>query len=106
MATRYWQALSLQAQNIVVLSELLGKAYRIRIDKHRYVVEKPAMTGRELLTLAGKTPVTGYMISQKMRGGEACQIGLEEKADFIRPNQNTSQASRKTVPPSSASTCC
>lgn len=59
--------------------------YRIRIDKEHYTVEAPAMTGRELLTLAGKTPVTGYMISQKMRGGEARRLGLDEKADFTTP---------------------
>lgn len=62
-----------------------ARRYRIRIDKHKYDVEKPAMTGRELLTLAGKTPVTGYMISQKMRGGEARKLGLDEKADFTTP---------------------
>lgn len=62
-----------------------ARRYRIRIDKHKYDVERLAMTGRELLTLASKTPATSYMISQKMRGGEARKIGLEEKADFTTP---------------------
>lgn len=62
-----------------------ARRYRIRIDKEHYTVEVTAMTGRELLTLAGKTPVTGYMISQKMRGGEARKISLDEKADFTTP---------------------
>lgn len=62
-----------------------ARRYRIRIDKQHHVVETPSMTGRELLTLAGKTPATNYMISQKMRGGEAHRIALDEKADFTTP---------------------
>jgi hypothetical protein len=62
-----------------------ARHYRIRIDKQKYEVELSAMTGRELLTLAGKLPVTNYMISQKFRGGQAKKIGLDEKADFTTP---------------------
>ena len=62
-----------------------ARAYRIRIDKQLYTVKVPAMTGRERLTLAGKIPVTSYMISQKFRGGQAKKIGLDEKADFTTP---------------------
>ncbi len=62
-----------------------AKRYQIRIDKQKYVVEKSAMTGRELLTLAGKSPVTGFMISQKLSSGEAKKIGYDEKADFTAP---------------------
>lgn len=60
-------------------------SYRIRIDKEKFVVKVSAMTGRELLNLAGKTPATNYMISQKMHGGEARKIGYDEKADFTQP---------------------
>lgn len=62
-----------------------AKRYQIRIDKQKYTVEVHSMTGRELLTLAGKTPVTSYMISQKLHGGEAREIGLDESADFTAP---------------------
>lgn len=62
-----------------------AKSYRIRIDKQHYVVNVSAMTGRELLNLAGKAPPTNYMISQKFRGGETKKIGLDEKADFTTP---------------------
>lgn len=62
-----------------------ARAYRIRIDKQIYTVEAQAMTGRELLTLAGKIPVTNYMISQKLRGGQAKKIAYDEKADFTTP---------------------
>lgn len=59
-----------------------ARRYRIRIDKQQYVVEVPTMTGRELLNLAGKTPATNYMISQKLHGGEVKKIGYDEKVDF------------------------
>ena len=62
-----------------------AKRYRIRIDKERYVVGAPAMTGRELLNLAGKAPATNYLIFQTLRGGEPKKIGLDEKADFTTP---------------------
>lgn len=62
-----------------------AKRYQIRIDKQKYVVEVPAMTGRGLLNLAGKTPATNFMISQKMHGGEARKLGYDEKADFTAP---------------------
>jgi hypothetical protein len=62
-----------------------ARRYRIRIDKQHYTVEVSGMTGRELLTLAGKTPVTGYMISQKLHGGEARKVGYDERVDFTTP---------------------
>ena len=59
--------------------------YRIRIDKQHYVVDVSEMTGRQLLELAGKLPPEKYKIHQKLRGGQAKQIGLNEKADFTTP---------------------
>lgn len=62
-----------------------ARQYRIRIDKQHYVVDVPEMTGRQLLELAGKRPPEQYKIHQKLRGGQAKQIGLNEKADFTTP---------------------
>jgi hypothetical protein len=62
-----------------------AKSYRIRIDKKHYVVHVPAMTGRELLNLAGKTPASDYVIFQHVRGKKPEKIGLDEKADFTTP---------------------
>lgn len=62
-----------------------AKRYRIRIDRERYVVEVPSMTGRELLRLAGKTPPEQWMITQKLRSGEVKKISLDETADFTTP---------------------
>jgi hypothetical protein len=62
-----------------------GKPYRIRIDKQKYDVRVPSMTGRQLLELAGKTPAERFMVSQKIKGGQVKPIGLDEPADFTTP---------------------
>ena len=54
--------------------------YRIRIDKMQYVVDKPAMTGYDLLNLAGKTPPERFAIYKKLHGGQAQKIELNEVA--------------------------
>jgi len=62
-----------------------AKIYRIRIDKVRHDVKVPAMTGRELLSLAGKTPPERYSVSQKMHGGRSVPVGLDETVSFAEP---------------------
>lgn len=62
-----------------------GKPFRIRIDREHFVVNESCKTGRELLQLAGKVPPEQWMISQKLRGGQVKEIGLDEKADFTTP---------------------
>ncbi len=63
----------------------LARRYRIRIDRERFVVTVPHMTGRELLVLAGKQPPERYSLTQKLRGGAVRPIGLNEVADFTEP---------------------
>ena len=46
---------------------------------------EPCLTGRELLTLAGKCPPEKFKIFQKIRGGTLEPIELDEKADFTQP---------------------
>lgn len=60
------------------------RRYRIRIDKERFVVCEPCLTGREILALAGKTPEE-YLLSQKVRGGKPEPVGPDEKVDFTQP---------------------
>ena len=62
-----------------------AKRYIIRIDKTKYTVEVPTMTGREILTLAGKVPPEQYKLTQKQHGGGATTIGLDETVDFQAP---------------------
>ena len=58
-----------------------AKKYRIRIDKQKFDVDKPSITGRELLSLVAKTP-DKYMISQKLRGGQVKKILPDQKVDL------------------------
>ncbi len=62
-----------------------GKKYQIRIDKIKYVVHVESMTGRELLTLAGKIPVEKYRLDQKMKGGHTRKIELDQIVSFVEP---------------------
>src|SRR4051812_45039539 len=62
-----------------------AKRYRIRIDDQHYIVEKPSITGRELLVLAGKNPPENFILTQKTRGGGVKTIGLNDKVDLTEP---------------------
>ena len=60
------------------------RRYRIRIDRERFVVETPSMTGREILGLVDKTPEE-FMLSQKFCGGQVKRIAPDEVVDFTAP---------------------
>lgn len=62
-----------------------AKKYRIKVDKTYYTVEVPEMTGRQILTLAGKTPVERWMLNQKHHGGQITPIELDQVVDFCAP---------------------
>ena len=62
-----------------------AKKYRIRVDDRYFVVTQPSMTGREILTLAGKTPPENYILTQKLRGGKLHTVELDEVVDFTAP---------------------
>ena len=59
-----------------------GKRYRIKIDKQKYTVSVPSMTGRELLELAGKTPPEKFILRQKI-GKDVTRIELDDSASFL-----------------------
>jgi hypothetical protein len=62
-----------------------AKRYVIRIDKVKYTVDVPQMSGLDLLKLAGKVPPEKFTLSQKMHGGHVKTIGLDEIAEFTCP---------------------
>jgi hypothetical protein len=62
-----------------------ARNYIIRVDKTKFTVQVTAMTGREILSLAGRTPAEQYKLTQKMHGGSAKTIGLDESVDFTEP---------------------
>ncbi len=62
-----------------------AKRYIIRVDKTKFTVEVTGMLGREILAIAGMTPVERYKLTQKMHGGAAKTIGLDDRVDFTEP---------------------
>ncbi|MGP1308597.1 MAG: multiubiquitin domain-containing protein [Phycisphaerales bacterium] len=61
-----------------------GHRYRIRIDRERFVVDEPCITGAQILALVDKSP-SEFMLSQKLRGGEVRKIGPGDKVDLTKP---------------------
>ena len=59
-----------------------AKRYRIKIDKEYYIVDSQEMTGRQLLTLAGKIPVESFIVQQK-KGKQVTRIELDERVNFV-----------------------
>ncbi len=62
-----------------------AKKYRIRIDKEHFIVEKPGLTGRELLILAGKDPACYDVFLMVRKNPKPQKIGPDEYVDFTRP---------------------
>lgn len=62
-----------------------GQSYRIRVDKDNYVVESESLSGREILKLAGKTPIENYALRQKLKGGVVEKIAYDQIVDFTTP---------------------
>lgn len=62
-----------------------ARRYRIRVDRERIVVHVPSLLGREILRLAGRMPAEQWILSQRFRGGEVREVGLDEEVDLTRP---------------------
>ncbi|MHB2016756.1 MAG: multiubiquitin domain-containing protein [Candidatus Xenobia bacterium] len=58
-----------------------ARRYRIRIDRTHYETPNPTPTGREILSLAGKTPEM-YLLSQKVTGGPPVPVGADQEVDL------------------------
>ena len=62
-----------------------ARHYVIRIDKQKFKLDDPKMTGRELLTLAEKTPLERFRIDQKLKSGQTKRVALDETVDLCEP---------------------
>ena len=60
------------------------KYYKIKVDRDKYKVKQVAMTGSEILELAGKT-IADWTLNQKLHGGRRKPIEPEESVDFSEP---------------------
>lgn len=59
--------------------------YRLRVDRDHFVVTTPTLSGRQILTIAGKQPPERFLLTQKFTGGRAERVGLDEAVDLRRP---------------------
>lgn len=62
-----------------------AKRYRFRVDREYFVVADHLITGREILTLAGKVPPERFLLTQKFAGGRAEKVDLDETIDLKKP---------------------
>lgn len=63
----------------------LSRGYRIRVNGESIVVEKPLVTGREVLTLAGLLPAENYTLRLKFSGQKPRKVELDETVDLRHP---------------------
>lgn len=62
-----------------------AKRYIVRIDREKYTVTVPKMTGRQILELAKKLPPENWLLNQKLKGGRVVAVGLNDVVDFTVP---------------------
>lgn len=58
--------------------------YKFKVDRTHYETEQEYLTGKEILTLAGKNPYNRFQLNQKYRGSVK-KIEYDEKVDFTTP---------------------
>jgi len=73
----------------------LAKGYRFKINDKSFVWDKPHITGREVLVLAGLTPPENYTLRVKLAGHKPQKVGLDEKVDLRHPGTEKFRAIRK-----------
>lgn len=61
------------------------RGYRFKVNGQPYVVEDPVITGREVLTIAGKTPPTDYTLRVKFAGHRPRKVELDEELNLRHP---------------------
>ena len=62
-----------------------GHHYVILVDRQKYTVKVECMTGREILTLAGKVPIERFQLNQRFKGGKVVKVGYDQKVCFTEP---------------------
>ncbi|ARS38075.1 multiubiquitin domain-containing protein [Pontibacter actiniarum] len=59
--------------------------YHILVDRDNIKVDKECLTGREILTLAKKSPVEGYQLNVKRKGGKVAKLGYDDTICLSEP---------------------
>lgn len=63
----------------------LAKGYKIKINGEVIIIEKPTITGREVLTLGGLIPPEEYTLRLKVAGQKPKKVSLDEVVDLRTP---------------------
>ena len=61
-----------------------GMIYKFKVDRAHFETEQECLTGREILTLAGKNPYNRFQLNQKFHGSVK-KVEYDEKVDFTTP---------------------
>lgn len=62
-----------------------GHHYKILVDRQKYTIKQECLLGRDILTLAGKTPPERFQLNQRLRGGKVIKIDYDQKVCFTDP---------------------
>ena len=57
----------------------------ILVDRTNIKVDKECLTGREILTLAGKLPVANFQLNVRRKGGKVTKLGYDETICLTEP---------------------
>lgn len=59
--------------------------YRFRVDREYFITTKHQLTGREILTTAGKLPPERFSLRQRHHDGQVKPVSLEDVVDLTTP---------------------
>jgi hypothetical protein len=60
------------------------RQWKFRVDKEKFKVDSPCITGREILTMAGKSPVEQFLLILSGHG-QPQEIALDQNVDLSAP---------------------
>jgi hypothetical protein len=55
------------------------------VDQKSYIVKQESLTGREILTLAGKNPPERYQLNQRFKEGKVQRVNYDQEVNFTAP---------------------
>ena len=62
-----------------------GHVYIITVDRQKFKVNEECLTGRQILTLAGKIPPERFQLNLRLKGGKVVKVGYDETVCFTTP---------------------
>jgi hypothetical protein len=55
------------------------------VDRQKYTVKQECLTGKEILLLAGKTPIQRFQLNQRFKGGKVVKVNYDQVVCFTEP---------------------